>query len=106
MNIQQEDNFGCQFCDYETRHFSKLIKHLKHNHDLSRDFKITRGVNECRRTYKIVRKLVNHIRSKHKDFADTHLQLRRNLQNNLPGNAAQPDDEDSDHDLEQEEEEE
>ncbi|XP_072018537.1 uncharacterized protein [Amphiura filiformis] len=105
MDNQQEDAFGCQFCDYESRHFYKLIKHLKHNHVLNRDFKITCGVNECRRTYKMVRKLVNHIRSKHKDFADQHLPLRRNLQN-LPGNGDQSNDGDSDHqELEEEEEE-
>lgn len=89
------DDFNCQYCDYSSRHFYKLIKHLKLVHSYEHGFKVTCGINECRKSYKMVKKFVNHIRRKHKRFGEIHLPLRRNNAAALPDeNEEQLDDED------------
>lgn len=76
----QLEDFICQYCDYVSHHFSKLINHLKSVHAHNPYFIVNCGIDECRKSYKMVPKLVNHIRSTHKEFAEQYFPLKRKLQ--------------------------
>lgn len=58
----QLEDFICQYCDYVSHHFSEFINHLKYVHAHNPDFIVNCGIDECRKSYKMVPKLVNHIR--------------------------------------------
>ena len=66
----------CSYCDYQSRHYFKLLAHFRDSHAFQVGFTITCGVEHCQKKYKSVRVLTNHIRSKHRWFAEKNLRTR------------------------------
>ena len=65
--------FNCSYCDYESRHFRLVIAHYRYGHALNPGFRVTCGINQCQRSYRNIRRFLDHIKSKHVWFARQHL---------------------------------
>lgn len=78
MNIK---TFVCVHCEYESRHFTRLINHYRYVHEASNGrFRIVCGISGCHKTCSAVQSLMKHIKQKHTKFYEEHVARKSQVQ--------------------------
>lgn len=64
---------SCLKCDYQSRHFFKLISHYRFVHSHEHGFCLSCSIDGCERTYSKIDSYLKHIKRNHGMFYQTHL---------------------------------
>lgn len=82
LTLVMNGAFVCVNCEYESRHFTRLIRHYRYVHETPNGrFRIVCGISGCHKTCLAVRSLLKHIKQKHANFYEEHVARKSEVQN-------------------------